>query len=152
MCIWCGTWERKKITWKDRALNDEIYRRSGLAPMTDRLIERNWRWTSHVHRMDAERLPKQLLYSQLSSGAKNQGRPGLRFKEVVKRNLKWSDVSLDTWLENGQSGKPWFEDHNIEQSSSIWQTANDDDGFMNQAPCRTVWTACFREDTFFVYV
>ena len=30
-------------------------------------------------------------------------------------------------LENGQSGKPWFEDHNIEQSSSARQTANDDD-------------------------
>ena len=37
--------EIMKITWKDRASNDEIYRRSGLAPMTDILIERNLRWT-----------------------------------------------------------------------------------------------------------
>ena len=89
--------EIMKITWKDRVSNDEIYRRSGLAPMTDILIVRNLRWTGHVHRMDAERLPRQLLYSQLSSGARNQGRPRLRFKDVVKRNLKWRDVSLDTW-------------------------------------------------------
>ena len=86
----------KKITWKDRASNDEIYRRSGLAPMMDILIEPNLRWTGHVHRMDVERLPRQLLYSQLSSGARNQGCPRLRFKDVVKRNLKWRDISLDT--------------------------------------------------------
>ena len=49
--------ETMKITWKDRVSNDEIYRRSGLAPMTDILIERNLRWTGHAHRMDAERLP-----------------------------------------------------------------------------------------------
>ena len=30
-------------------------------------------------------------------------------------------------LENGRSGGPWFEDHNIEQSSLAWHTANDDD-------------------------
>ena len=30
---------------KDKVPNDEIYRRSGLAPMTDRFIEQNLRWT-----------------------------------------------------------------------------------------------------------
>ena len=39
-------------------------------------------------------------------------------------------------LENGQFGKPWFQDQNIEQSSSARRTANDDDhglqdGFSN---------------------
>ena len=50
--------EIMKITLKDRVSNDEIYRSSGLAPMTDILIEQNLRWTGHVHRMDAERLPR----------------------------------------------------------------------------------------------
>ena len=88
--------EIMKITWNDRVSNNEIYRRSNLAPMTNILIERNLRWTSQVHQMDAERLPRQLLYYQLSSGARNQGHPRLRFKDVVKWNLKWRDVSLDT--------------------------------------------------------
>ena len=35
--------EIMKISWKDRVSNDKIYRRSGLAPMTDILIERNLR-------------------------------------------------------------------------------------------------------------
>ena len=55
--------EIMKIAWKDRVSNDEIYRRSGLAPTTDILIERNLRRIGNVHRMNAERLPRQLLYS-----------------------------------------------------------------------------------------
>jgi len=65
--------------------------------MADMLIERNLRWTGHVHRMDEKRLPRQLLYSQLSSGKRNQGRPRLRFKDVVKRNLNWRGIRQDTW-------------------------------------------------------
>jgi len=55
--------------------------------MADMLIEQNSRWTGHVHRIDEERLPRQLISSQLSSGNINQGRPRLRFKDVVKRNF-----------------------------------------------------------------
>jgi len=47
--------------------------------------------------MDGERLPMQLFYSQLSSGRRNQGRPRLRFKDAVKRNLNWRGIRQDTW-------------------------------------------------------
>jgi len=47
--------EIMKLTWKDKVSNNEIYRRTGLAPMADILIERNLRWTGHVHRIDEER-------------------------------------------------------------------------------------------------
>ena len=104
--------------------------RSGLAPMTDILIQRNLRWTGHVYRMDAERLPKQLLYSQVSSGAKNQAVYASDLNMLLRET--WSGGILvlilsRLELENGQSGKPWFEDQSIEQSSSARRTANDDD-------------------------
>jgi len=35
-----------------------------------------------------DRLPKKVLYSQLSSGHRKRGRPHLRFKDTIKRNLK----------------------------------------------------------------
>ena len=100
--------EIMKITWKNGVLNDEIYRRNGLAPKTDLLIERNLRWTGHIHHMDAERLSRQLLYSQLSSGARNRGRPRLSCKDVGKRSLKLRDISLILGrleLKNSKSGK-----------------------------------------------
>ena len=51
----------------------------------------------HMHRMDNDQLPKQLLYSQLRDRERNQGRPRLRFKDVAKRNMKWRDISTSSW-------------------------------------------------------
>jgi len=51
-------------------------------------FKKNLRWAGHVHRMDNSRLPKQILYSQMKEGTRGVGRPRLRFKDTVKRNLK----------------------------------------------------------------
>ena len=65
-----------------------VLEKAGLPPMADILIHMNRRRLGHVERIDFARLPRQLLYSQLRDGKRNQGRPRLRFKDVVKRNLK----------------------------------------------------------------
>ena len=51
----------------------------------------------HVERMDHQRLLRQLLHSQLCEGKRNQGRPRLRFKDTVKRNLKKLDIDKSSW-------------------------------------------------------
>ncbi|KAK2172555.1 hypothetical protein NP493_951g00016 [Ridgeia piscesae] len=48
-------------------------------------------------RMSPDRLPKQILYSQLSSGYRQRGRPRLQFKDTIKRNLKLRDIMTDSW-------------------------------------------------------
>ena len=53
-------------------------------------------WTGHLMRMSPDRLPKQVLYSQLSSGHRKRGRPHLRFKDTIKRNPKLRDIKRDT--------------------------------------------------------
>ena len=50
------------IKWYDKITNVEILRRANLPCMADILIEKNLRWVGHVHRMDNDRLPRQLLY------------------------------------------------------------------------------------------
>ena len=57
-------------------------------------------------RMSPDRLPKQVLYSQLSSGQGKTGRPRLRFKDTIKRNLKLRDIKIDSWtsLSGGKLG------------------------------------------------
>ena len=56
-----------RITWMDELTNKDILERTGLPSMEDLLIRKNLRWTGHVMRMSPDRLPKQVLYSQLSS-------------------------------------------------------------------------------------
>ena len=72
----------------DKVTNKEILERTGLPYMEDLLIRKKLRWTGHLIRMSPDRLPKHVLYSQLSSGHRKRGRPRLRFKDTIKRNLK----------------------------------------------------------------
>ena len=58
-------------------------------------------------RMSPDRLPKQVLYSQLSSGHSNRGRPRLRFKDTIKRNMKLRDIKIDSWTSFSQQRDKW---------------------------------------------
>ena len=82
--------------------NKEILERTGLPSMEDLLIRKNLRWTGHLMRMSPDRLPKQVLYSQLSSGHSKRGRPRLRVKDTIKRNLKMRDIKIDSWTSLSQ--------------------------------------------------
>ena len=47
-------------------------------------------------KMTPDRLPKKVLYSQLSSGHKKRGRSSLQFKDTIKRILKLRDIKTDS--------------------------------------------------------
>ena len=94
-----------RITWMDKVTNKEILERTGLPSMEDLLIRKNLRWTGHLMRMSSDRLPKQVLYSQLSSGHRKRGRPRLRFKDTIKRNVKLRDIKIDSWTSQGKRSK-----------------------------------------------
>ena len=95
------------VKWYDKITNEELLRRANMPCMADILIERNLRWLGHVHRMDDDRLPKQLLYSQLKEGKRNQGRPRLRFKDVAKRNMNWRDINTSSWQTLARNRVAW---------------------------------------------
>ena len=87
-----------------KVTNKEILDWIGLPSMEDLLIRKNLRWTGHLMRMSPDGLPKQVLYSQLSSGHRKRGRPRLRFKDTIKRNLKLRDIKTDSWTSLSQKG------------------------------------------------
>jgi len=95
------------IKWYDKIKNEEILKRANLPSMADILIVKNLRWLGHVHRMDENRLPRQLLYSQLCSGKRNQGRPRLRYKDVAKRNMKWREIDTKAWQTIANNRANW---------------------------------------------
>ena len=96
-----------RITWMDKVTNKEILERTGLPSMEGLLIRKNLRWTGHLMRMSPDRLPKQVLYSQLSSGHRKRGRPRLRFKDTIKRNLKLRGIKIDSWTSLSQQRDKW---------------------------------------------
>ena len=96
-----------KITWKDKVPNKVILQQTGLPSMEDLLIRKNLRWTGHVMRMPQDRLPKQVLFSQLPSGHRRRGRPRLRYKDTIKRNLKIRGINADSWTELSKERAKW---------------------------------------------
>ena len=86
-----------KIRWQDKVTNIKVLKRAGLPSMEDLLIRKNLRWTGHHLRMPTDRLPRQVLYSQLPDGQRPRGRPRLRYKDTIKRNLKKRDIDTNSW-------------------------------------------------------
>ena len=86
-----------KIRWQDKVTNIKVLKRAGLPSMEDLLIRKNLRWTGHLLRMPTDRLPRQVLYSQLPDGQRQRDRPRLRYKDTIKRNLKKRDIDTNSW-------------------------------------------------------
>ena len=86
-----------KIRWQDKVTNIKVLKRAGLPSMEDLLIRKNLRWTGHLLRMPTDRLPRQVLYSQLPDGQRPRGRARLRYKDTIKRNLKKRDIDTNSW-------------------------------------------------------
>ena len=65
--------------------------------MYTQLRQRRLRWLGHVHRMEDGRIPKDLLYGELTCGKRTSGRPHLRYKDVCKRDMKALDINTKSW-------------------------------------------------------
>ncbi|KAI2644494.1 hypothetical protein H4Q32_028042 [Labeo rohita] len=57
-----------QIKWQDRVPNTEVLERANMSTLHAVLSERRLRWLGHVKRMDAGRIPKDLLYGELVEG------------------------------------------------------------------------------------
>ena len=97
-----------KISWQDKVTNIEpVLQRVGLPSMEDLLIRKNLLWTGHILRMESDQLPKKVLYSQLSDRVRKRGRPRLRYKDSIKRNLKKRDINIKQLAELTQQRIAW---------------------------------------------
>ena len=106
------------VKWWNFVSNEKVLQQAGLPSMYDALIQRNLRWAGHINRMENTRLPKQILYSQLKNGTRGVGRPRLRFKDTVKRNLKNKQISLGRWQKLSQKRDEW-------RSKIHWKSSSD---------------------------
>ena len=63
------------ITWRDMVTNEEVRKRTGMGKIEDTLRKSRLRWFGHMHRMDTNRLPKQVLHWTPREGKRRRGRP-----------------------------------------------------------------------------
>ena len=99
-----------QIKWQDRVSNTNVLQRADMPSIPTLLIQRRLRWLVHVHRMEPDRLPRQVLYVELWEGARRVGRPLLRFKDVSKRDLRLAEFNPNTWEVLAQDRAAWRHD------------------------------------------
>ena len=61
------------------------------------LSKRRLRWLGHVKRMDDTRIPKQMLYGEMSQGTRQRGRPKLRYKDKCKSTMMKCNINPAEW-------------------------------------------------------
>ena len=86
-----------KIQWQDLTPDTEVLEKSGLPSIYTLLMKYQLRWAGHVARMPHSRIPKQLLYGELSEGQRSRGGQKKRFKDTLKSSLKAFDIDHDSW-------------------------------------------------------
>ena len=96
-----------RITWQDKVPNNEVLSRAGIPSTYTLLRQRCLRWLGHTHRMADRRIPKDLLYGELATGARSRGQPKLRFKDVCKRDMKACNINTETWEASADDRTTW---------------------------------------------
>ena len=61
------------IKWYYKITIEKILQRANLPSMIAILTEKTLNWLGYVHGMENNRLPRQLLYSQVCNGKRNEG-------------------------------------------------------------------------------
>ena len=81
-----------RLTWKDKVTHNEILQRTNCDSIEAHIARRTLRWVGHVIRMPDERLPKQVLFSELAEGTRSAGGQKKRYKDHVKASLKACNI------------------------------------------------------------
>ena len=95
------------IKWQDKMPDTEVLQKAGVSSLMAVLRSRRMRWLGHVNRMDDSRIPKQVLYGELSEGSRARGRPKLRFKDQCKTTLKELSIDENEWEVMAKEREEW---------------------------------------------
>ena len=95
------------IKWQDKITNNEVLQRAKMDCVEATLMRAQLRWVGHVQRMSDNRMPKQIFYSELSSGARSRGWQWKRYKDTLKQTLKMTSIDTETWHELAKNRTGW---------------------------------------------
>ena len=108
------------IRWQDKIPDTEVLKRADLPSITTLIQKAQLRWVGHVSRMSDDRIPKQLLYGELSYGKRTAGGQRKRFKDSLRVSLKDFNVSTESWESLASDRAIWR--HTITKGAAVAET------------------------------
>ena len=107
------------VHWWDKIPHVEIRHRAGTTCLETILLRRQLRWLGHVIRIPGNRLPRRLLYSELSCGRCSVGGQKKRFKDHIKSSLSKCGIPSDRLEELAGDRK-----NGVQFATRCWQHLN----------------------------
>ncbi|XP_076051618.1 uncharacterized protein LOC143031533 [Oratosquilla oratoria] len=96
-----------RIKWQDRITNNEVLLRARTESTEATITRHRLRWSGHLARMHHNRLPKQVLFSELDSGNGARSAPKRRCKDHLKHTLKAVDIDPTNWETEAANRESW---------------------------------------------
>ena len=94
------------VSVREKQRNTEIRSRANIETVETMVRKRRLRWLGHVARMDAGRIPRQLLVCKLEAGKRAVGGQKLRWADIATKDLKRCGIDKD-WRERAQDHDEW---------------------------------------------
>ena len=95
------------VKWDDRVTNQQVLIKTNSISVETILLQQNLRWAGHLQRMEESRVPKQLLYGELSSGKRSCGGPKKRFKDHLRNAFKRTGIIEKDWPSLAANRTSW---------------------------------------------
>ena len=89
-------------------------------PTSSMIMPNQLRWTGHCVRTSDKRLPRQVLFAQLTRGTRRRCGQRKRFKDTAKHYLKKGQIDISTW-ELMAADRPLCR-HSIYQATAKFET------------------------------
>ena len=94
------------VRWDDFVRNEDIRRRLCQPPVSIKLKKARMKWFGHVERMGEERQVKRVMHAEMA-GRRPVGRPRTRWRDVLRRDLTSSGLSLDEAAAEARDRDRW---------------------------------------------
>ena len=108
------------IHWSDYITNVEVLQQAGITSVEAMVMKTQIRWAGHVSRMEDHRLPKIVLYGELSTGHRDRGAQKKRYKDSLKKSLSTCHIDHRQWSALAADRGAWL--HAIYQSVSSFES------------------------------
>jgi hypothetical protein len=97
----CAVYHKVKVP------DTEVLTRAKTSGIPTLLQKAQLRWAGHVECMPDGCIPKQLMYSELSTGKYSAGGQKKRFKDSLKVSLKSFNINTNSWEAIAQEQPSW---------------------------------------------
>lgn len=85
------------VKWEDHITNNTVLDRTNMTTIESMIRQNQLRWLGHVQRMPDARLPKLMLFSELTQGTRRLGAPTRRYKDQIHQVLKETNIDARSW-------------------------------------------------------